>query len=213
MNIVITGGNGDIAQTLVRKNLPTLNILAPSKEVLDVTNEPSVKQFFKTYKCDVLVNNAGYIFPSSTQESDSSIWKKHLDINLYGAYLCSKYAILNGCKTIINVGSTSGWEGKKDWGAYCASKGGLNQLTKTSALELAPFGIRVNAVAPGFIKTKMTKNVEENEIANNFIKASTPLGYMGEPDDIAYAVVYLASNESKYVTGSILYVDGGWTAQ
>ncbi|HPT08393.1 MAG TPA: SDR family NAD(P)-dependent oxidoreductase [bacterium] len=167
---------------------------------------------------DIIVNNAGIGLTGDILSMDENIWHKVIDINLngvfYGTQLASSYMKEHGIKgSIINTSSILGTVGFRGASAYCASKGGLNQLTKTSALELAPFGIRVNAVAPGFIKTKMTKNVEENEIANNFIKASTPLGYMGEPDDIAYAVVYLASNESKYVTGSILYVDGGWTAQ
>jgi NAD(P)-dependent dehydrogenase (short-subunit alcohol dehydrogenase family) len=97
--------------------------------------------------------------------------------------------------------------------AYCASKGGVNQLTKTSALEMAKLGIRVNAIAPGFIKTNMTKGVQEDENLRKIVEGMTPLGCMGEPDDIANAAVYLASEDSKYVTGNILYVDGGWTAQ
>lgn len=109
--------------------------------------------------------------------------------------------------------SILGQVGFKTAGAYCASKGGVNQLTRTSALELATDGIRVNAIAPGFIKTQMTKGMQDNEDANKGICSATPLGHMGEPNDIAYAAVYLASDESKYVTGSILYVDGGWTAQ
>jgi gluconate 5-dehydrogenase len=97
--------------------------------------------------------------------------------------------------------------------AYCASKGGVNQFTRASALELASAGIRVNAIAPGFIKTEMTRGIAENEAANKAVLAATPLGHMGEPEDIAQAAVYLAADESKFVTGSILYVDGGWTAQ
>jgi NAD(P)-dependent dehydrogenase (short-subunit alcohol dehydrogenase family) len=78
---------------------------------------------------------------------------------------------------------------------------------------MAPLGIRVNAIAPGFIKTNMTKGVQEDEKLSKLINGMTPLGYMGEPEDIANAAVFLASEDSKYVTGSILYVDGGWTAR
>jgi NAD(P)-dependent dehydrogenase (short-subunit alcohol dehydrogenase family) len=167
---------------------------------------------------DIMINNAGIGLTGDILSMNESIWHKVIDVNLngvfYGVQLAANYMKENGIKgSIINTSSILGSVGFRGAGAYCTAKGGLDQLTKTSALELAPFGIRVNAVAPGFIKTKMTKSVEENETANNFIKASTPLGYMGEPDDIAYAALYLASDEAKYVTGSVLYVDGGWTAQ
>jgi NAD(P)-dependent dehydrogenase (short-subunit alcohol dehydrogenase family) len=97
--------------------------------------------------------------------------------------------------------------------AYSAAKGGVNQLTKSAAIDLAKQGIRVNAIAPGFIKTPMTQGIQTDPQEFVMINTATPLGYMGEPDDIAYAALYLASDESKYTTGSIMYIDGGWTAQ
>jgi NAD(P)-dependent dehydrogenase (short-subunit alcohol dehydrogenase family) len=97
--------------------------------------------------------------------------------------------------------------------AYCAAKGGIVQLTHAGSLDLAQYQIRVNAIAPGFIETNMTKDILKNEQFNQLVTTSTPLGYVGEPDDIANAAVYLASDEAKYVTGNVLYVDGGWTAK
>ena len=86
-------------------------------------------------------------------------------------------------------------------------------MSRTAALELAPFGIRVNSIAPGFIKTNMTKGIQDDATASAGLNSTIPLGRMGEPEDIACAAVYLASDESKYATGSVLYVDGGYIAQ
>jgi NAD(P)-dependent dehydrogenase (short-subunit alcohol dehydrogenase family) len=169
-------------------------------------------------KLDIMVNNAGVGLVSEIADMSDEIWDKVIAVNLsgvfYGIKEASVYMKEKGIKgSIINMTSILGQVGFKTAGAYCASKGGVNQLTRTSALEMAPDGIRVNAIAPGFIKTQMTKGMQDNEEANKGICSATPLGHMGEPNDIAYAAVYLASEESKYVTGSILYVDGGWTAQ
>lgn len=115
--------------------------------------------------------------------------------------------------SIINMSSILGINGFNGSVSYCAAKGGVNQITRTAAIELAPLGIRINAVAPGFIQTEMTKGMLQDEACRKFLEASTPLGYIGEPEDIANAALYLASDDARYVTGSILYVDGGWTAR
>lgn len=167
---------------------------------------------------DIMVNNAGVGLTGEVTNMLDDIWEKTIAINLggvfYGIRAAGDYMRKNKVKgSIINMTSILGQVGFKGAGAYCAAKGGVNQLTRTAALELAADGIRVNAIAPGFIKTQMTKGVQDDQAANQMINAATPLGYMGEPNDIAQAAVYLASDESKYVTGSVLYVDGGWTAQ
>ena len=167
---------------------------------------------------NVLVNNAGVGLTGELATLDDAIWQKVIDINLngvfYGLRTSAKYMKDNNIKgSIINMSSILGHVGFRGASAYCASKGAVNQLTRTSALELAPFGIRVNSIAPGFIKTNMTKGIEEDKTSNAMIEGATPLGHMGEPNDIAYAAVYLASDESKFVTGSVMYVDGGWIAQ
>ncbi len=97
--------------------------------------------------------------------------------------------------------------------AYCAAKGGVSNLTRASALDLASLGIRVNAIAPAFITTVMTKDILNDAGFNAFVTGNTPLGYVGEPNDIAHAALYLGSEDSKYVTGIILPVDGGWTCR
>jgi NAD(P)-dependent dehydrogenase (short-subunit alcohol dehydrogenase family) len=165
-----------------------------------------------------MVNNAGVGSLGDSLTMSDDVWGKTISINLsgvfYGIRAAGRVMKEKGIKgSIINMSSILGSVGFSGALAYCASKGGVNQLTKTSALELAKLGIRVNSIAPGFIKTNMTKGVQEDENMKKIIEGMTPLGYMGEPDDIANAAVYLASEDSKYVTGNILYVDGGWTAQ
>jgi len=189
----------------------------------DVSKSEDVKKLIdfavqKFGKLDIMVNNAGTGLTANIAEMSDEIWNKVISINLSGVFYglrdAASYMKENKIKgSIINTASILGEVGFRSAGAYCAAKGGINQLTRTAALELAPFGIRVNSIAPGFIETGMTKGMKENKDANAFVVGSTPLGHMGEPDDIAYAVTYLASEESKFVTGSVLYVDGGWMAQ
>jgi len=169
-------------------------------------------------KVDVMVNNAGIGSLGDILTTSDDVWHKTIEINLsgvfYGIRAAGKVMKEKGIKgSIINMSSILGSVGFNGAISYCAAKGGVNQLTKASAVELSKLGIRVNSIAPGFIKTNMTKGVQEDESTKKFIESMTPLGYMGEPDDIANAAVYLASDDAKYVTGNILYVDGGWTAQ
>lgn len=185
------------------------------KEEVDKLIEFAVEKFASL---DIMVNNAGIGLIGDVLSMNEDLWRKVIDVNLngvfYGLQAAARYMKEHDIKgSIINIASILGSVGFRNTAAYCASKGGVNQLSRTAALELAPAGIRVNSIAPGFIKTNMTKSTQEDQAANEFVLASTPLGYMGEADDIAYAALYLASDEAKYVTGSILYVDGGWTAQ
>lgn len=167
---------------------------------------------------DIMVNNAGIGLVGEIADMPDKVWDKVLAINLNGVFygLRAAAAYMKSKKikgSIINMASILGQVGFRGAGAYCATKGGVNQLSRTAALELAPLGIRVNSIAPGFIKTGMTKGIEKDKASNAAVVGATPLGHMGDPDDIAYAAVYLASDESKFVTGSVLYVDGGWMAQ
>lgn len=167
---------------------------------------------------DIVVNNAGIGAMSDISNITDEEWNKVLSINLngvfYGVRYASRYMKEKNIKgSIINISSILGKVGFRSASAYCVSKGGVDQLTRSIALELAPLGIRVNSIAPGFIKTQMTKGVQENKALNDFIVGSIPMGYMGDPIDIAYTALYLASDESKYTTGSVIYVDGGYTAQ
>jgi len=167
---------------------------------------------------DIMVNSAGIGTGEDIVSTDDKTWDKTIAVNLsgvfYGLRAAAKYMKENNTKgSIINMTSILGAVGFKDSISYSASKGGVNQLTRAGALDLASFGIRVNAIAPGFIKTQMTKAVTDDPQSKAQIEQATPLGRMGEPEDIAKAALYLASDDSKFVTGSVLFVDGGWTAQ
>ncbi len=185
------------------------------KEEVQALVDFAVKEFGSL---DIMVNNAGIGLTGELASLTDEIWDKVIAINLsgvfYGLRAAAAYMKEKKIKgSIINMASILGQVGFRTAGAYSASKGGVNQLSRTAALELAPFDIRVNSIAPGFIKTQMTKGIQDNEAANASLMGTVPMGKMGEPDDIAYAAVYLASDESKYATGSVLYVDGGWMAQ
>lgn len=167
---------------------------------------------------DIIVNNAGIGGLGGILEVSDGDWERTININLagtmYGMRAAAGAMKKAGVKgSIINMSSILGKVGFAGSIAYCASKGGVVQLTQAGALDLAPLGIRVNAVAPGFIETAMTKDVLATKEFNELVISSTPLGYVGEVSDIASAAVYLASDESKYVTGHVLYVDGGWTVK
>jgi NAD(P)-dependent dehydrogenase (short-subunit alcohol dehydrogenase family) len=163
-----------------------------------------------------MVNNAGVGDDKTILNVSDEDWNKVIGVNLSGVMYGMREAA-NAMKenggSIINMSSILGKVGFNSAISYCASKGGVVQLTHAGALDLAETGITVNAIAPGFIKTQMTGEMLENDQFRSFIEGSTPLGHVGEVDDIANAAIYLASNESKYVTGEVLYVDGGWTAK
>ncbi len=167
---------------------------------------------------DVMVNNAGVGTLGSILDVSEEVWNKTIQVNLHGVFYGSQLAAQvmkeKGVKgSIINISSILGTVGMAATVSYCASKGGVVQLTHAAALDLAPHGIRINAVAPGFIVTGMTEGVLGDDGFNQMVKANTPLGYVGESADIANALLYLASDEAKYVTGTVLHVDGGWTAR
>lgn len=161
-------------------------------------------------KLDILVNNVG-IFPFKPFiEMAEEDWDKVLDINLKSVFLCSQAAakaMKEGGK-IVDISSIASLVGFEGLAHYCASKGGVNGFIRALALELAPQKINVNAVAPGAINTPGAASSEEQK--EQTIKA-IPMARMGEPADIANAVVFLASDKAAYITGQVLVVDGGWT--
>ena len=169
-------------------------------------------------RLDIMVNNAGIAIDKNVIDTTVEEWKKLMSINLDGVFYGTKAAITymkenKIAGSIINMASILGAVGMERTTAYCASKGGVIQLTKACAIDFAKSKIRVNAIAPGFIKTNMTKGPLINPIINLILKNRTPMGYIGSPEDIASAAVYLGSDEAKYVTGSVMFVDGGWRAQ
>lgn len=172
-------------------------------------------------RLDVLVNNAGVATMGDVEHASLDEWRKLMAINLDGVFLGAKHAVAamkkSGGGSIINLSSIAGMVGLPGAAAYCASKGGVRNFTKAAALYCAPLGIRVNSIHPGYIWTPMVENFLAQQADPAAAKAAAaaahPLGHMGEPDDIAYGVLYLASDESKFVTGSELVIDGGYTAQ
>jgi 3-oxoacyl-[acyl-carrier protein] reductase len=177
---------------------------ASVKAMVDAT----VEQFGKV---DILVNNAGITRDNLIMRMSEEDWDAVLDINLKGTFICSQAVIRPMMKQrygrIINISSVSGVVGQAGQANYSSSKAGLLGLTKALAKEVGSRNITVNAVAPGFIETRLTVNLPQ-EVRDFSIKL-TPLGRFGTPEDIAYAVAFLASDEASFITGATLQVDGG----
>lgn len=171
-------------------------------------------------RLDVLVNNAGVAGGGPLLETTFEAWRQLMDINLDGVFLGMKAAapvmVEAGRGSIINLSSILGKVGSPGAPAYCASKGGVALLTKATALELAPFGVRVNSVHPGFIETPMVagalRDVENANEMRDMIISRHALGRLGVPREIADGIVFLASDESSFMTGAELVIDGGYTA-
>jgi 3alpha(or 20beta)-hydroxysteroid dehydrogenase len=163
-------------------------------------------------RVDVLVNNAGIHARAEVHEMDESAFRSVLDVNLIGPFLGIKYVVphMPSGGSIINVASLNGLAAQAGTAAYTASKFGLRGLTRAAALDLGPKGIRVNAILPGVIRTPMVSYVVETR--EDELAAGLPLRRIGEPDDIADAAVFLASENSRWITGTDVTVDGGLMA-
>jgi glucose 1-dehydrogenase len=195
----------------------------------DISQEPvcvsliegAVKQFGRI---DVLVNNAGIGGESKKiHELTEKDWDEVIDINLKGAFLCTREAVKNMMKngsntqdkvnnySIINISSVHEQTPQPESAPYSASKGGMEMLTKTVALELADKGIRVNGIAPGAIATDMNKEVLENQEKKEKKEQRIPVHKIGQPEEIAKVALFLASGDASYIAGTTIYVDGGLT--
>jgi NAD(P)-dependent dehydrogenase (short-subunit alcohol dehydrogenase family) len=170
-------------------------------------------------RLDVLHNNAGIALGASVVETSEELWSRVLDVNLGGVYRGCRYAIPHmirgGGGSIVNSASVQGLRGFRGWAAYAASKGGIAALTRQVALEYAGQGIRVNCVAPGTIMTPMNEKVfaeaEDPEALKETWNRMHPVGRFGQPEEVAEAVLFLASDASSFITGQTLVVDGGIT--
>lgn len=183
---------------------------------VDVTDVASIQTMADAVmqrfgKIDVLVNNAGITADAQLVKMTDDQWDRVINVNLKGVYLCSKaiapLMIAKGSGRIINTSSVVGVYGNFGQSNYVATKAGVIGMTKVWAKELGRKGITVNAVAPGFTMTEMMATVPEKVLTT--IKEKTPLGRLGEPRDIAYAYLYLASDEASFVNGATIQVDGG----
>ncbi|BBI36527.1 SDR family NAD(P)-dependent oxidoreductase [Cohnella abietis] len=167
-------------------------------------------------RIDILANNAGIAWEEEFLDITDSNWRKMLDVNLngmfYTAQRVSRQMVKQGGGTIINMSSTNGIVGEKNYAHYNASKGGIVLLTKTMALELGARNIRVNAVCPGYIQTPMSEAIDSAEFIEEYIRNKIPLGKVGTPADVAGAFAFLASDDAAFITGTTIVVDGGQLA-
>jgi NAD(P)-dependent dehydrogenase (short-subunit alcohol dehydrogenase family) len=171
-------------------------------------------------RIDVLVNNAGVGIPTPLLQTTLEAWRSVTAVNLDGVFLGMRHVCPvmaeGGGGSVINISSVLGKVGRANASAYCASKGAVLMLTKSGALELAPLGIRVNSVHPGYIETPMITTAIQNSGIGNSLRdmlvSQHALGRLGAPAEIANGIVFLASDESSFMTGSELVIDGGYTA-
>lgn len=189
---------------------------------VDVTKEEDVVRMVETIlrefkTIDILVNNVGTFIGGPFLEFSVDDWHRMLEINLTSTYLCSKavgkHMVEKQKGKIINISSALGIFGARDSGAYCASKGGVIQLTKALAMEWAKYNINVNSIAPYSLETEKTRTMLEDEKVKKALISKIPLGRIGQPSDVSGTVVFLASKASDYITGQVIFVDGGFSAQ
>lgn len=192
---------------------------------VDVADGEAVAALFEDVRerfggVDVLANNAGVTLVGAVDEVEEEAWDRGFDVNVKGVFLMMKAAwpllVERSGGSIINMGSAAGLEGVPRNLGYCATKAAVVLMTRSSALDGGPLGIRVNCVCPGFVDTPMTEqffaNDDDPAAAREAAEANHPIGRLGRPKDIADAYVYLASDEASWVTGVALKVDGGLTA-
>jgi len=234
-NIIVTGATGGIGSSIVKKLSETgANIIASGTKVhkleelkksfnnlkilpFDISRNDKVENFIEQASQDLggnldcIINNAGITNDNLAIRMTLNEWKKVIDLNLTSTFLMCKYAIKKMLKNkkgkIVNITSVVGHTGNIGQANYTASKAGLIAMSKSLSLEYAKKNININCISPGFIKTAMTDKIDEK--FKEIIVSKIPSARLGEPDDIANAVLFLASNESDYINGETLHVNGG----
>jgi 2-dehydro-3-deoxy-D-gluconate 5-dehydrogenase len=188
---------------------------------LDVTSLKSIQRMVENCierfsRIDILVNNAGINIPKNALNVTEQDWDQVLDVNLKGVFFCAQAVgremVKRKSGKIINIASQNGVVGYYQRAAYCSSKAGVVNLTRVLAIEWAPYRVNVNSVAPTFVLTPLTEKMFADRNFSREIHRRIPLGRLGKPDDVAGAVVFLASPAADLITGHTLLVDGGWTA-
>ena len=233
-NIIVTGASGGIGNSIIEKlNECGANILASGTKIeklevlknkfkeikilkFDISQTDKIEDFIETSTkelggLDCIVNNAGITQDNLAIRMSIEEWKKVIDINLTSTFLLSKFAIKKMLKNkkgkIINITSVVGHTGNLGQANYTASKAGIIAMSKSLAIEYAKKNINVNCVSPGFIKTAMTDKIDEK--FKEIIISKIPSARLGEPEDIANAVLFLSSGKSDYINGETLHVNGG----
>ena len=234
-NIIVTGASGGIGNSIIQKfNEYGANILASGTRIeklnelkskykkikilkFDISQSDKIEKFIEDSSnelggnIDCLVNNAGITADNLAIRMSLEEWKKVLDINLTSTFLLSKFAIKKMLKNktgkIINITSVVGHTGNLGQTNYTASKAGIIAMSKSLAIEYAKKNININCISPGFIKTAMTDKIDEK--FKEFIISKIPSARLGEPEDVANAVIFLASNLSNYINGETIHVNGG----
>ncbi|CAB4772503.1 MAG: glucose 1-dehydrogenase [Actinobacteria bacterium] len=211
--VVIADRDADAARV-------TADAIGASHRVCDVTDRTSVERLLDETiaehgRLDVLVANAGITGGGPFLELSDERWHAVLDTNLRGVFLCNQLAgrrfVAQGTGgTLINITSIMGARSNPNTAAYCAAKAGVISVTQSAALALAPHGVRVNAIGPGYMATDMTIAIRDDERLGQAVLGGVPLARFGTPTDVGDAAVFLASDEASFITGQVLYVDGGW---
>lgn len=219
-NVVVNDINPKTAEEVVKeiKNLhcKSFSIIADTsnKKEVQVMVDKTLAEFGRI---DLLVNNAGISAIAPSEDLSEELWDRAIGINLKGVFLCSqatgRIMIQQKQGKIINMASMTGFAALPKRLAYCSSKAGVISMTKVLAIEWAKHNINVNAIAPGYIKTKLVADVIARKIMDKeTLVRRIPIGRLGTPEDVAKIAVFLASSESDYVTGETILVDGGWQA-
>ncbi len=216
---LVAAGATVIAVSRTESDLKSLQSAHPGKVqawVADVTSEDFLQRIEALDTLDILVNNVGTNKPQPFTEVERSALDLMLDLNVRSAFLVAQAAarvmLRQGAGSIIHMGSQMGHVGARNRTVYCMTKHAIEGLTKAMAVELAVSGVRVNSVAPTFIETPMTRPMLDEPGFLEDVVSRIPMGRIGQPEDVANAVVFLASSASAMITGDSLKVDGGWTA-
>lgn len=211
---LITGAGRGIGRAIATAlELGGVEVITPSRAELDLADQLAVARFASTLDVDILINNAAENVPARIEDIQIGDWNRIVDIALTAPFILTRGALPNmrrrGWGRIVNIASAFSVVSYEGRAAYSAAKSGLLGLTRTAAIESAPDGVLVNAVAPGFVRTDLTEqNNTPERIAE--ISRSIPLGRLAEPNEVAALVAFLAGETNTYITGQLISIDGGF---